>query len=75
LLYLYFERLVDLEEDLRNNFEKLGIHIFHRKVREAKVAYEILLTRRTLLHFIGMGRAYCEIAALDSAKIYIKKSI
>ncbi|MCM4172427.1 tetratricopeptide repeat protein [Arenibacter sp. TNZ] len=73
-----FERLVDLGEDKEYIFEKMGYSYFAiGKYEKAKVAYENLLAfdEENPIALYGMGSAYAKLQQLDSAKIYIKKSI
>ena len=73
-----FERLVELGENKEYIFEKMGYSYFAlRKFEKAKEAYGYLLTfdEENPVALFGIGKAYAQLQELDSAKIYIKKSI
>lgn len=74
----YFERLVELGEHKEYIYEKMGYSYFAMaKYEKAKEAYENLLTfdEENPVALFGIGSAYSKLQQLDSAKIYIKKSI
>jgi tetratricopeptide (TPR) repeat protein len=73
-----FERLVELGEHKEYIFEKMGYSYFAMaKYGKAKEAYENLLTfdRENPVALFGIGSSFAKLQELDSAKIYIKKSI
>tara|TARA_R110002111_G_scaffold234518_1_gene295610 strand:+ start:179 stop:1291 length:1113 start_codon:yes stop_codon:yes gene_type:complete len=73
-----FERLVELGEYKEYIFEKMGYAYFAMaKYEKAKEAYKNLLTfdGENPVALYGIGSAYAKLQELDSAKIYIKKSI
>lgn len=73
-----FERLVELGEHKEYIYEKMGYSYFAMaKYEKAKEAYENLLTfdEENPVALFGIGSAYSKLQQLDSAKIYIKKSI
>lgn len=73
-----FERLVELGEHKEYIFEKMGYSYFAMaKYEKAKEAYENLLTfdGKNPVALYGLGSSYAKLQELDSAKIYIKKSI
>ena len=73
-----FERLVELGEHKEYIYEKMGTSYFAMgKYGKAKEAYENLITfdEENPVALFGLGNAYAKLQELDSAKIYIKKSI